>query len=428
MHKFRLLTFTIFACVLFLTSGCKPEAVERSESNAVYSKWTYAVDLFSERIPYRPLTSSEYAEIINGFREIVNADPENKHEVSDDAQLLVGETLAIEGRISEAEREFRKVRELYPSATVDNLLITKHITRLNEVSTSTLTGAYAHMAIAILYNDINSFPAGYNLTTAVKRFREFLKLYPEDDALGVIAQYQLANALSGLNEHETAIAEFNNLVAMYPDNEWYVVRSHQRIGEVLSCGESRNMEKLDKFAEKLANIYSSPTNYYYESSSWDVEGQNVTKWSYNIQNKEVAVSFKSASSKHTNLAMSALNEWGDVLSPNLNFKIVESTKLRIHGGETDILITISEGTGQAYASPGAGNLGGLNHCDMYLYEETNDANFRKQALHEIGHCLGLMHSFNREDIMTIVGVTSNDYLGDGHLTDRDRETIRMVYS
>ena len=83
----------------------------------------------------------------------------------------------------------------------------------------------------------------------------------------------------------------------------------------------------------------------------------------------------------------------------------------------------------AYVSPGGGE-GELNHCDMYMYlpqKKDNDV-FRKQALHEIGHCLGLGHSLNRKDIMAVVGVGTKEYIGDGHLTDRDKETIQMIYS
>jgi len=146
----------------------------------------------------------------------------------------------------------------------------------------------------------------------------------------------------------------------------------------------------------------------------------TVRWNLNLSSPPLKVFIDSSAASITTTIGEALTEWSTVSGSLL--------QLTTTGTQADAQIVIgvgaqTNGFSSGFASPSYNSDGELVGCTVTLGSGSLTATSdqaRSLVLHEVGHCLGLVHSTVRSAVMSYRAAAS-------HLTDDDRLSLVRLY-
>jgi len=402
------------------------DAEQFKKANSLYNK--KLPDLSSSDASIRdPAINNIKAE----YQKIIDEYPTS--ELRDDAQFLIAQLVARSKSAPLARAEYQKVVDNYPASYLNTESLqwigwSPYVSCSQQIDIqimlSTPTVALAQFHIASIYSDLNQFPDYIDYDRSVLEFQKIVDKYTKT-RIATDAQWYIGEAYNSMHKRREGITAFRKLIDNYPKETVRVGQAYERIGAMLSALSDYN--ELDTYAAELAFKYSSK-NFIVESSFLELDCKppkwNKTTLTVGIDETKITLAQK-------NIVLSALQKWSDSTNDLIKFQIIQGgTKRETLGGlGVDIYIEFPQYIwfGGAGATTRAVSDIGIWRAVISLPGNTNDENLRKISLHEIGHTLGVGHSFNRNDIMTNIGTTTKDYTGNGELTQRDLNTLVAIY-
>jgi tetratricopeptide (TPR) repeat protein len=348
------------------------------------------------------------------YRDYITANPDSPY--ADDAQLIIGRYSHWLEDASYSQTELQKVIDNYPNGIIDDRTIAMLDLDMHDMHTVP-SSAFAEYFISRIYDDINYYPSNLDYTKANNIISDVLSKYPNSSLCDAL-QYQIGNNYEQSNSYSNAISAYQKVIDN-PHSQFYVYMSFNRIGSCISL--QHNSPEMDNCANTLAQRYS-PDDYYTECSFPDGNDSKIVVSSLLLPVKIDKGTF--TDSQLTSI-IDALDEWQTASNHQLNFSITYGVGSENLSANTDAIyikgVSSSDLSG-AKANGLTFSVGGFctsMESQISLVNSLNDFTFYVTALHEIGHSLGLQHSFNRNDIMNFGG----NYCGNGHLSQRDVNTL-----
>lgn len=337
----------------------------------------------------------------------------------DDAQYMKGIVSFNEMNSDEYLEDMQKTADIYPDGTLTSL--TKDF--LSNVPTPAfgeggVTSICARYAIAQRYNNPGWWPDS-DYEKANTLINSIISDYPNyvDDsefAYQVIVDDQQAGNMT------QAVTDSKAYIAKYPSNKQYSYLCYNNIGSTDAA--NGNLDELSEYAKQFATKFSA-TDYFTEST-FPNGGKASPIYTRNIT---VTIDSSNLSAAKVQEATDAFAEWKTASGNKLTFTVKDGKAIEILGtdtpGQSDIYIkgTDLTGTGIGGSTFSVGDGTYLDQSLITVDSKASDNAFYTEILHEIGHALGLGHSYNSSDIMFFCG----DYNPSGiaHLSQRDINTL-----
>lgn len=352
----------------------------------------------------------------------------------DDAALLEGIVQSYASKdtanVALVNEYFKTVEDKYPDAHLDPRTIETikcgygiYTKTMEDISTTTTSGALAEYLRANTYNNINKYPNTTDYQKAIDIYNDMIAKFPSS-SLDAMAQYEIAQSYEQLYDTQNAITAYEKTIENYPSETTIVYLSYNRIGTLLSENPTTdNIAKMDTYAEKFASEFSA-TDYLTECGFSGGNGELYPIFNLNIN---IEINNEAMSATQEQMVKQAFAEWNDAIGDPFTFnftdKVFSQNGLNLSSAATTPTIYVN-GTdmtggigGQTF---GVGSDGKTIQASIVLDVSSPDAEFYHEALHEIGHSFGLQHSWNRNDVMYFGG----DYSGNTHLTQRDINTLQ----
>lgn len=286
---------------------------------------------------------------------------------------------------------------------------------MSTIAKMEIAGSYRHRFV----------PANQeNTTQALREYKKLIVDYPDTET-AAWAQLNLFLIYGDLSDLQKQVEENEKFINDFP-RHIMVPFAYERGGDLINR-KFPDKSKLEQYAAQLAASFSA-TDYFYESST----GSNCKpmRWKKNRLMVTIDPNF---SSEQKRAIQDALKLWPETLNQKMVFDFSQNLPKPSYFYQPDAADLFIEMIPSNEPTPGIGGktvthaetaVDGTNVIQQALIalpERLSLPKLKEVALHEMGHVLGLEHSFNRSDIMYFTSRVAD-------LSDRDKNTIRRIYN
>lgn len=342
------------------------------------------------------------------FLKLINNYPNS--DLVDDAQRAIAVVARYTGDGKIYEEEEQKLIDNFPQGRLSyinivnlaakSFLISDNYGKVDKYSTFLETEVEAHLQLAYIYSKIDLFPSFYSVEKRDAEYQKIIQLYPESTlspkahlALGHY-QYIIENyANRSLSDFETAMVNLGS-----------------------SAIEENNQVKLDYFNGVLEQRYTRE-NYFAECGFLNTAH---ARW-FDPSNLKLSIERKDGTVNNTDsmIVRFATDNIVKVTNGGINFSFVKPNE------NPNIKVTFVDNIYRSYAMLNSvirkDHYNVIDLAWVYTIGNGDIENRKMTALHELGHAVGLGHSFDSKDIMFFYAFHANEF------SQRDINTLLKFY-